>query len=296
MLKWKFSTRFGIRPRETPPPTVRPDIPKLDRSALGLTWVGHATFLVQTGGMTLLTDPMWSERASPVAFAGPRRVVSAALPFDELPPIDLVLISHNHYDHLDSRTVRRLAQTHPRARWVVPLGLSTFVRQRGVADVRELDWWETATEGPLEIGCTPAQHFSARTMADRNRSLWCGFTVRAAGRRLYFAGDTAYHPEFARIAERFGPFDAALLPIGAYEPRWFMRVVHMNPADAVQAFIDLRRGAPATRLMVGMHWGTFRLADEPVLEPPIRVRDAWRAAGLASEDLWVPVHGESRVI
>jgi N-acyl-phosphatidylethanolamine-hydrolysing phospholipase D len=298
LLKWKLGT--GFRPRREPAvalPVLRPvPAPRAEVTAVVLTWIGHSTFLVQIGGMNVLTDPVWSERASPVQFAGPRRLTPPALPLDELPPIDVVVISHNHYDHLDDRTVRRLARAYPGARWVVPLGLATFVARRGATDVRELDWWTETAVGPLVVGCTPAQHFSARSMRDRDRTLWCGFSLAASGRRLLFAGDTAYHPEFSRIGERFGPFDAALLPIGAYEPRWFMRPVHMTPEEAVQAFLDLRVGSRNGGVMVAMHWGTFRLADEPVLEPPVRVRAAWSAAGLSDAELWVPAHGEARVV
>ena len=269
--------------------------PRAAVDRLTLTWVGHATFLVQVGGLNVLTDPMWSERASPLRFAGPRRWVPAAVPFEQLPPIDVVLQSHNHYDHLDDWTVRQLAARHPGARWLAPLGLGGFLRARGVRDPLELDWWEHAPAGPVTIGCVPARHFSARSPWDRNRTLWCGWSIAAASRRLLFAGDSGYHPEFTAIGERFGPFHAALLPIGAYEPRWFMGPVHMNPEEAVRAFQDLVRAqASPSAIMVGMHWGTFKLTDEPMDEPPARARLAWRAAGLDSELLWIPAHGETR--
>ena len=266
---------------------------------MGVTWVGHSTFLVQIGGLNVLTDPMWSERASPIAWAGPRRLVPAAVSIDTLPPIDLVLLSHNHYDHLDVRSVRRLAERHPDALWVTPLGLSDFVRRHGVRTARELDWWqETSIDGGV-IGCAPAQHFSARGLGDRGATLWCGWTVTVVGQSLYFAGDTAYHPDFAKIGEAFGPFDVSLLPIGAYEPRWFMQRVHMNAGEAVQAFRDVSSAHPGhrgRRVMVGGHWGTFRLTDEAVEEPPVRAREAWRAASLPPDDLWVLAHGETRTI
>jgi N-acyl-phosphatidylethanolamine-hydrolysing phospholipase D len=175
-----------------------------------------------------------------------------------------------------------------------------FLLQRGARDVHELDWWDETRVGSLAIGCTPAQHFSARGFGDRNRTLWCGWSLAAPARQVFFAGDSGYHPEFMAIGERFGPFDAALLPIGAYEPRWFMRPVHMNPEEAVRAFQDLQRGRPAISgrpvVMVGMHWGTFKLTDEPMDEPPARARSAWRAAGLESANLWLPTPGESRAL
>jgi N-acyl-phosphatidylethanolamine-hydrolysing phospholipase D len=176
-----------------------------------------------------------------------------------------------------------------------------------VRDVVERDWWQTAehaTErassngGPATIGCTPAQHFSARGFRDRNRTLWCGWTINAGGRRIFFAGDTGLHPEFAAIAERYGPFDLVLLPVGAYEPRWFMQRVHLNPEDAVAAYRELRgpyADVPSPA-MVAIHWGTFRLTDEPADEPPERMRRLWREAGLREEDLWVMRHGETRTL
>jgi N-acyl-phosphatidylethanolamine-hydrolysing phospholipase D len=240
---------------------------------------------------------MWSARASPIPWAGPKRLARPGVPIDALPPIDLVLLSHNHYDHLDVPTVRSLASRHPGAQWVTPLGLSDFVRRHGVRVARELDWWEVTAVDSAVIGCTPAQHFSARGLGDRGDTLWCGWTVAVEGRKVYFAGDTAYHPEFGRIGAVFGPFDLALLPIGAYEPRWFMRSVHMNAEEAVQAFREVSAAQPghaARRVMVGGHWGTFRLTDEAVEEPPVRAREAWTAAGLPPDDLWVLAHGETR--
>jgi N-acyl-phosphatidylethanolamine-hydrolysing phospholipase D len=263
-----------------------------------LTWIGHSSFLVQIGGLNVLTDPMLSLRASPFRFVGPRRHVPASADVDTLPPIDVVLLSHNHYDHLDDRTVRRLAARHPGARWLVPLGLAKFLASRGARDVAELDWWEETRLGTLAVGCTPAQHFSGRGVGDRDRTLWCGWSIAAPARQLFFAGDTGYHPEFSSIGDRFGPFHAALLPIGAYAPRWFMRPVHMDPEEAVQAFRDIQRSRPPIAgrpaVMVGMHWGTFRLTDEPLDEPPTRARAAWAAAGFDPEGLWILAHGESR--
>ncbi len=250
LLKWQLVDRWlRPRPRDPAPRIVAaaPAIvarPHATVDQIALTWIGHSTFLIQIGGSHVLTDPMWSERASPVRFAGPRRWTPPGIPFDALPPIDLVLVSHNHYDHLDDSTVRRLAAHHPGARWLAPLGVAPFLRRRGARDVLELDWWEETRLGSLALGCTPAQHFSARGFRDRNRTLWCGWSLAAPARQLFFAGDSGYHPEFAAIGDRFGPFHAALLPIGAYEPRWFMRPVHMNPEEAVQAFQDLQRSRP----------------------------------------------------
>jgi N-acyl-phosphatidylethanolamine-hydrolysing phospholipase D len=272
--------------------------PRAEAGSLVVTWVGHATFLVQIGGYNVLTDPMWGERASPSAFAGPRRWARPGIALSDLPPIDAVLQSHNHYDHLDDATVRRLARQHPRARWLVPLGLAPFLRTRGVRELTELDWWEERRAGGVTYTCAPAQHFSARAPWDRNRTLWCSWGIAAGSRRLYFGGDSGLHPEFARIGERCGPFDATLLPIGAYEPRWFMRPVHMSPEEAVDAYRELARPRRDGRspTFVAMHWGTFKLTDEPMDEPPRRLRAAWAAAGLDPTGLWVPAHGETRVL
>jgi len=299
LLRWLLVDRL-VRPRsaDPPPSAVRvvaptPGRPRAAPDVITLTWVGHATFLIQIGGRNVLTDPMWGSRASPLAFVGPRRRVPPAMALEHLPPIDVVLQSHNHYDHLDDGTVRALARAHPEASWFVPLGLRDFVRARGVRRVSELDWWEHREAGPLTIASTPAQHFSARGPGDRNRTLWCSWAIRARARAVYFGGDSGLHPEFSAIGVREGPFDAALLPIGAYEPRWFMRPVHMNPEEAILAYRDLTDGGTAA-LFVGMHWGTFRLTDEPLDEPPRRTQSAWAAAGLPSERLWIPQHGETR--
>jgi len=306
VLKWKLIDRFTHPPVRDParPPRAASDAtfprPRAPRDTVVLTWIGHATFLIQIDAQNVLTDPMWSERSSPVQFAGPRRVVPPGVVFDALPPIDVVLISHNHYDHLDDRTVRRLVAEHSSARWLVPLGLGSFLRQRGAREVLELDWWEETRVATLAVGSTPARHFSARGFRDRNRTLWCGWSIASPARQVYFAGDTAYHPDFAAVADRFGPFHAALLPIGAYEPRWFMRSVHMNPEEAVRAFQDIEGGRPPVAgrpaVMVGMHWGTFKLTDEALAEPPERARAAWGAAGLDPGRLWILAHGESRTL
>ena len=272
--------------------------PRAARHRLFATWVGHSTFLLQMDGFNILTDPIWGERASPVGFAGPRRWLPPGVPLATLPPIDVVLLSHNHYDHLDRGTVEWLAQHHPTARWLVPLGVAALVKRFGAADVSELDWWETVRVGGLEIAATPARHFSARGMRDRDETLWCGWCVRSAEHRIFFAGDTGLHPEFAAIAQRLGPFDLMMLPIGAYEPRWFMKPVHMDPEEAAEACLVMRAVQPPGHrsVMAAMHWGTFKLTDEPMDEPPKRLAVAWSRHALPIDDLWVPAHGETREI
>ncbi|HEX6308380.1 MAG TPA: MBL fold metallo-hydrolase [Longimicrobiales bacterium] len=301
LLRWQRDrVRNGVVP--DPPPhaftVATPDVaqPRVARDELRITWIGHATFLIQLAGINVLTDPVWSARASPLPWAGPRRLVPAALPFAELPPIDAIVLSHDHYDHLDAPTVRRLqrrfgAQLH----WITPLGYRRWLRRRSVRTVTELDWWGDASidtaAGKLHVRAVPAQHWSKRTPFNERTRLWASFVLSAGGRRVYFCGDSGWFTGFGSIA-RLGAFDATLLPIGAYEPRWFMKPAHMNPEEAVRAYIALG----ATGLFVGMHWGTFRLTDEPAFEPPERTAAVWREHGLPAERLWLPRHGETRTI
>jgi L-ascorbate metabolism protein UlaG (beta-lactamase superfamily) len=235
--------------------------PAVGDAAAVLTFIGHSTWLIQAGGETILTDPMYSKRAGPFNIMGPRRVREPAVPFDWLPPITLVLLSHNHYDHCDLATLRRLhAAFDPLV--VTPVGNGSLLRSISIRRVEELDWWEDAKTARLPITLTPAQHFSARGPHDRNRALWAGFTVDVSGRRIYFAGDTGYSPMFREIRRRLGSIDLALLPIGAYEPRWFMQDIHMNPDEAVRAHLELE-----AKLSLGMHFGTFQLTTEAIDEP-----------------------------
>ena len=206
----------------------------LEGAAAVVTFIGHATFLIQTAAGNILTDPMYAQRAGPMSLVGPRRVRQPAVRFEDLPPIAVVLLSHNHYDHCDLAALGRLAKRFD-PMVVTPLGNGRLVRSAGLRRVEELDWWESAQTTPLPITVTPARHFSARTPFDRNRALWGGFLLASDRARIYFAGDSAYAPLFGEIRQRLAPIDLALLPIGAYEPRWFMRAVHMNPAEAVQA-------------------------------------------------------------
>jgi N-acyl-phosphatidylethanolamine-hydrolysing phospholipase D len=305
---WRTVLRFLVQgraaaarvktPRRGTFPASRPAVsyPRAARTDLTATWIGHSTVLLQLGGLNVLTDPVFSQRAFPVQWMGPRRVMEPGLPIDALPPIDLVALSHNHYDHLDRPAVRRIARQHPGAVWIVPLGLGAYIRRWGPREIVELDWWQqTAVEG-LRITATPARHFSGRGLRDRNRSLWCGFAFEKDGKRALFAGDTAYHPEFGAIGSRCGPFDFVMMPIGAYDPRWFMRVVHVDPEEAVQLYRDLigaHRDKPPP-VMLGVHWGCFRLTDEPMDEPPRRTAACWRAAGLEEDRLWIARVGETR--
>jgi N-acyl-phosphatidylethanolamine-hydrolysing phospholipase D len=275
---------------------VRPTFPKAhndpawlasNRSQTTFTWIGHASFLVQLGGLNILTDPVLSKRTSPVQWAGPGRLAPLGLTFDELPKIDVVLVSHNHYDHLDEPTVRRLAKRDAPA-FVVPLGLRKWFEKRRIAHVTELDWWQPTVVRGLRVHAVPAQHFSGRGAGDRNRTLWCGFVYEKNNQRHYFAGDTGYGPDFTAIGARFAPIDVAMIPIGAYDPRGFMRPVHVDPEEAVRIHQDV-----GSRLSLGMHWGTFRLTLEPLDEPPQRLRAALDAAGIPADRFRVLAHGET---
>jgi len=273
-------------------------VPRAVEGEVRITWVGHASFLVQLGRWNVLTDPVWSERASPLPWTGPARLVPPGIEFERLPPIDVVVLSHDHYDHLDAPTVRRLAARHGSAlHWIAPLGHADWLARRGAERVTELDWWSStrleAGGSALDVTAYPAQHWSRRRPFERSPRLWASFGLCGqAGRRVYFGGDSGYAPIFREIGSRAGPFDATLLPIGAYEPRWFMRGAHMDPTEAVQSYRDLGgRGR-----FVAMHWGTFILTDEPILEPPARTRRAWEEAGLPATDLSILRHGETLIL
>ena len=282
--------RLLVAPRTSWPSRVDEAVhrpPALDGAAALITFVGHATFLIQTPAGSLLTDPMYSQRAGPLGIFGPRRVRQPAVRFDDLPPISIVLLSHNHYDHCDLATLRMLAERFDPI-VVTPLGNGALVRSAGIRRVEELDWWHKATTSAVPVVLTPAQHFSARGPLDRNRALWGGFALEAGGRRIFFAGDTGYSTFFRDVRTRLGPIDLALLPIGAYEPRWFMQAVHMNPAEAVQAHLDLEASES-----IGMHFGTFRLTTEGIDDPLRALEDARRARGVEPSRFRTLGFGES---
>jgi L-ascorbate metabolism protein UlaG (beta-lactamase superfamily) len=275
--------------------TQRPDFNIADDGTMRVWWLGHACVLLRIGGLWVITDPLLSRRASPLSFAGPVRKVACIVDVAALPPIDVVLISHNHYDHLDRATVQALARRskqQPRAtRFLVPLGLAGKLRGWGCADVHELDWWQGHDYAGLSFHCVPAQHWSARGLWDRNRTLWCGWTVRADPGHFYFAGDTGYWPGLAEISKRLGAIDLAALPIGAYAPRWFMQGQHIDPEQALQLHREL-----GARHSLAIHWGSFELADDALDEPPQRLRAALSAAGMTESDFWLLRQGESRSI
>jgi len=254
-----------------------------------VTWIGHSSLLVQMGQQNFLTDPVWSKRASPVGWAGPERVIEPGLAIEDLPPINFVLISHNHYDHLDLETLKQLAERFPGVQFWVPVGNAELLIENGIEAVFELDWGGSARSGELEIVCLPAQHWSQRTPTDRRKALWSSWAVRSAERSFYFGGDTGYFSAFEAIGKEYGPFDLAALPIGAYEPSAMMQPVHLNPEEAVRAARDLR-----ARQMMGIHFGTFVLTEEPFSEPPVRFRSALEEAGLSAGFGWLLAIGETR--
>lgn len=290
-LRWQLSPgkRFPPGRRYT---LLRPDAHRLAHPPAEpqLTWLGHASFLFQYGGLNVLTDPVLSERASPFAFIGPKRFTPAALQVADMPRIDRVLISHNHYDHLDEPTVRQLHRRFGDVLcFCIPQGLRRWFEKRGIHNLVELGWWQSRRIAAREeVFCLPTQHFSGRSATDGNRSLWCAWLLEVDGFRLFFGGDTGYGSVFRQIGELFAPMDLALLPIGAYEPRWFMSPVHVAPEEAVHIHRDI-----GARQSVAMHWGTFVLTDEPMDEPPRRLHMALAEQGVEEKAFRVMQHGET---
>jgi N-acyl-phosphatidylethanolamine-hydrolysing phospholipase D len=287
--------RFGtyFRDGNNAPEQQTPDAAQLRSygkdSQPTVTWIGHSTLLLQMGGLTFLTDPIWSKIPSPIPPLGPRRFVPPAVAISELPTIDFIMISHNHYDHLDLPTLRALAARNPQTLFLVPLGNATLLRRHGIDNVKELDWGESIRLAGLTVHCLPAQHWSKRSLTDTNKALWSSWAVVGEYRRFYHAGDTGYFPGFKKIADYLGPFDLAAVPIGAYAPRQMMRASHMNPEEAISAALDLD-----AKVAVAMHFGTFDLSDEPLDQPPRRFKEAAAKQGLGEQQAWVLKIGETR--
>lgn len=308
-FRWQYERLTNDVPKapQTPTPTVMPGVAFIQSNAKAngmqpaITWVGHATMLVQANGLNVLTDPIFSERASPIQSFGPKRAQPPGLSIDQLPPIDVVLISHNHYDHLDRNTVLALSSREESATlFLVPLGVKALFDDLGITNVKELDWWDSTTIKGVEFNFTPVRHWSARGLNDRSQTLWGGWAVFGPATHWYFSGDTGYSQDFSDTQKRFadrqtpakgGGFDLVLIPVGAYEPRWFMKEQHVNPAEAVLIHLDLK-----AKRSVGLHWGTFSLTDEPLDQPPKDLAIALRERGLASDVFSVMAIGETRIL
>lgn len=253
-----------------------------------VTFINHTTFLIQGGGVNILTDPVWSERTSPFTFAGPRRRRNPGIRFEDLPPIDFVLLSHNHYDHLDVATLRRLDNEHEPG-IVTPLGVQALLQGKGIAGSGDVDWWDEKTlTSRVKIQALPAQHFSGRGMLDRDASLWCGYLLVIDGVKIYFAGDTGYNDTtFKDIGKKIGPVDLSIIPIGAYKPEWFMSSIHVSPYNAVCIHVDVQ-----SKLSVPSHYGTFPLADDGREEPVKELRAALAQQGVHAPAFQVVAEGK----
>lgn len=282
--EWKELTEEDVPYGQAPPKQV-------SNGTANITFINHATFLIQAGGLNILTDPVWSLRASPFQWIGPKRMRPPGIRFEDLPKIDLVLLSHNHYDHLDIHTVQRLKKEH-HSRFIMPLGVSAYLHENGIMHTDEMDWWEDLKiSDSLTISSVPAQHFSGRGLTDRDKTLWCGFVLQTDAGNIYFAGDTGYDGFFKKIGAKFDPIDLAIIPIGAYRPRWFMEPIHVDPNQAVQIHHDIR-----ARQSIGMHFGTFPLADEGMFDPVEDLKTARKKHGLADNEFFAIREGSSMSI
>jgi len=261
ILKWQLNKKPNLWPKSVEN-KFTPELPSVIQTGeLYLTFINHETFLLQLQGLNILTDPVFSERASPFSWIGPKRVRPPGMKLGQLPKIDIVLVSHNHYDHMDSQSLKELNQLF-QPQFLVPLGNSGYLKNLGIENVIEKDWNENIQIKNVTIHLQPAFHWSRRTSSDTNQALWCSFVIESNFGKIYFAGDTGYQNHFKQIFNRFGSMDLTLLPIGAYEPRWFMKESHMNPEDAVKAHLDLQ-----SKTSIAMHFGTFKLTDENFDEP-----------------------------
>jgi len=309
VVKWRWN-RTGIEP--VPPedvlseklPVIQTDLNLLQnppRDKIQIAWIGHASLLVQMDGFNILTDPIFAERCSPVSFLGPKRIRPAPFKVTELPKLDLVVISHSHYDHLSLPDVKAIGN---QPLWAVPLGLKQLMNQAGIDNVVELDWWQEhpleekkeergdlkATNKPL-VAAVPAQHWGKRSAFDDFKALWCGFVVVTPNFKFYYTGDTGYCSVFTQIGKKYGPIDLSAIPIGCYAPRYFMKSQHTDPEDAVKIHLDVQ-----SVKSVGVHWGTFLLGDDPCLEPPVKLAEATREKGLNESQFFVTKHGEVRIL
>lgn len=290
-LTWTITRTPRPWPKEVPQKTkYMPPPLKYDHAGhMLVTFINHSTVLIQWDGKNILTDPVWSERCSPFKHIGPKRVHQPGVTLENLPPIDIILLSHNHYDHLDVKTLKIITKKdHPLI--ITGLGVKALLNRHNIRNVVELDWWQKHTiEEKFVVTFTPAQHFSSRRFGDRDLTLWGSFFVQGTENALFFAGDTGYGPHFKQIKDRCGIPSLALLPIGIYEPRWLMEPIHMSPEDAVQAHFDLE-----SQQSLGIHFGTFELADEGLYDPPHMLREAMKKHGLQESSFWILEPGENK--
>lgn len=288
-VKWQWeSLGESIKVVRFPLADNDPEYLRQNRKETTLTWIGHATFLFQYGGYNILTDPHMTKRTSPIDWLGPSRKTPPGLEIEELPEIDMVVLSHNHHDHMDRTTIQRICQRQDYTpHFVVPLGVRDWFLRRGIDTVTEFDWWDQKKIADWQVHSVPTQHFSGRGLIDRNHTLWSGWVLKLEDFTFYFAGDTGYSPDFKQIGEELGPMDLSLIPIGAYKPRWFMNPIHVDPEEAVRIHYDVK-----SRFSVGMHWGTFVLADEDLDEPPRLLKEITEEEGIEDEFITVR-HGQT---
>jgi L-ascorbate metabolism protein UlaG (beta-lactamase superfamily) len=290
ILRWQATSRKSPWATWIDEPAGPRPIERVTDGSIRVTWINHATLLVQLDGINIITDPIYSDRASPFSWIGPRRHRPPGITFDDLPPIDLVVVSHNHYDHMDVPTLQRL-QARDAAPVLVGLGNTAYLAKRGVTGTRDVDWWDSTTVGAVRVTATPSQHWSARFRNDRRHTLWTAYMIEGPSGRVYFGGDTGYGRHFAMTRERLGAPDVALLPIGAFMPVWFMQPAHMSPAEAVKASRDLGAG-----VAMPIHYGTWQLGDDGDAEPEAELRAAL-AVDPSQQRVWrVARHGHAERI
>jgi L-ascorbate metabolism protein UlaG (beta-lactamase superfamily) len=289
MMKWRFTSNKTKWPdwiHSTPK-----QVPHQRFDGLSVTYINHATTLIQINGVNILTDPFFSMRTSPVQWAGPKRVRRPGVEMEDLPPVDIILISHNHYDHMDKPALKQLAVMFPEALVLTGLGNMPDIKETGFTNITEMDWWESLVTSGLTMYYVPARHFSARTYRDAFTALWGGFVIESPDKKVYFAGDTGKGSHDKQLAEKFGGFDVSLIPIGAYEPRWFMAQTHLNPAEAVQVHRETN-----SKFSIGIHFGTVQLTDEGIDEPVIALKKALVESGIPESEFIAPDFGETYII
>ncbi len=279
--KWRFVDDLNSQTRQIP--TANPE-------DIQYTFINHSSFLIQWNGINILTDPIWSKRCSPFQWAGPRRMRPPGIAYENLPPIHLILISHNHYDHLDKLTFKRLVRDY-QPQVVAPLGLAHLLTKWGANQVTELDWWQTSVFQGLAITATPCNHFSSRGLFDRDKTLWAGYGLNDKKRNIYYTGDTGYSDVFTQIGEKLGPFDLSFIPIGAYKPEWFMSPIHISPSQAVQVHHDVM-----SKKSVAMHFGTFPLADDNPDTSTSELKRQLELKGLGAHHFHIPIEGISYIL